>query len=97
MIRTAPLAEAGEAELLEDESVDGVLEEDLREGVLSVVVIEELADGVIGEGEELVASKRSLMLLDLFFDPVEVQLSGGAWRRVHWRNVRGRRMEEQGP
>ena len=51
MTRAQPAAVAGEVEPVEDQGVDGITEEDLGEGVLAVVGVEELIDGLIGETE----------------------------------------------
>ena len=88
--RTQPLPVAGEAEAPEEEGVDGVAQEDLREGVLAVGGIEELLDGLVRELEEFLAGEAGLELLDLILDPEEVPVSRGDGRTGnHGRRLRG--------
>lgn len=75
LTRAEPLAVARQLETPEDQGVDGIAEQDLGEGILAVAGGEQFPYRLLRELDEFIAVEPGLVLLDLVFDPGEVELA----------------------
>ena len=78
-----PLFVVGEVQSLEEQRVDRIAEEHLRQRVLPIGVSKKLIDRLVRDGEKLIASEAGFEFFDLLFDPGQVSLARDRCGRAH--------------